>query len=201
MRHGWFAIPGIQTGDRTLEEQFTGCHLAVREARGKTVLDLGCAEGLISREFARAGGIVLGIEKSWEKVEMAHQVCGSSCDFVCADIGDWLPQQEAALVAGIAERFDIVLCLSIITKLPDPAMPLRHGARLCADLLLLRTSAAPCDGVFYAKHGGKACNVIDVLSSEGFRSEAKFPSSHGEAVEYWRRTEPVSRTHENMCSA
>lgn len=188
MRHGWFDIPGVQSGDRTLAEQATGLDIALSEAAGKSVLDLGCAEGLISLEFLKAGAnIVVGIDHSKDKIEMAKRMCyrmGKS-QFITADLGVYFPEQAKGK-EGLP-LYDIVLALSIITKLPDPAVPLRYAARSCLNLLLLRTSAALCDGTFYAKHGGKSCNVIKVLEAEGFKSEAKFPSSHGEAIEYWRR--------------
>ena len=56
---GWFVInhdkAGHRDGDRSLEQQMRGLEKLVREVHGKTVLDIGCAEGLISMALVRAG--------------------------------------------------------------------------------------------------------------------------------------------------
>lgn len=179
MRHGWFAIEGYQTGDRTLAEQITGCEFALVECAGKTVLDLGTAEGLIAYEFAKAGArIVRGVDHSSAKIETASKLNQwTNVNFVCHDIGrlDFPPLE-----------YDIVLALSIITKFPDPALVLRKAADTCKDLLLLRNASVP-NPMYYAKHGGKECNAVDVLTERGFKAERHCPGTHDEGVWYWRR--------------
>lgn len=186
-RHGWFAIPGYQTGDRTLDEQIAGCEDGLAAARGKTIIDLGCAEGLISRRFLEAGACSLvGLDHSEEKIKTARMICKDfqNAMFLPTDLMSWFKSH-----GKFQYQYDIVLALSIITKFPDPAVILRYAADSCADLLLLRTSAKPCDGWYYAKHGGKACNVIDVLTERGFTAIKQVPGTHDEGVWYWRRNQ------------
>ena len=48
--------------DRTLAQQMMGLDRLFAEIEGKDVLDVGCAEGLLSIECAKAGADVVGIE-------------------------------------------------------------------------------------------------------------------------------------------
>ena len=52
MGKGWFVTDG-RAGDRTLAQQLVG--LDKINVQGATVLDVGCAEGLISIEMAKRG--------------------------------------------------------------------------------------------------------------------------------------------------
>lgn len=191
MAKGWMSVPGIrEDADRTFEEQMLGVREALPEAAGKSVLDLGCAEGLIGREFARAGAVrVLGIESLEGHLDVARRACADlpQMEFEQAYLQDWIAAHEPPMV------FDIVLALGIIHKLYDPAVPLRWAARSCGDLLLFRAPANAWDGWVTAKHKAKdspargRCHVPTVMTEEGFRFERKIPGARGEAVEYWRR--------------
>lgn len=190
LRKGWFKVDGIRpNGDRSIAEQMLGLDRALAEAKGKTVLDLGCAEGAISLEFAKAGAArVVGVELLEAHLVVARKLCAAyakTITFVCAHLDTY------ALARPDPERFDIVLALGIIHKLQDPAVPLRFAARSAKDLLCFRAPAtvepAGGDYVIKAKHSGVVCNVPAVMRSEGFRDEGTIKGVRGEGVQYWRR--------------
>jgi len=118
---GWFITPE-QDGDRTLEEQLLGLDLVLAEAAGSTVLDLGCAEGLIGREFALRGATVHGLTIVETEVEAGRVFCAG----LPVQIDRCNLMDPAWPVAG---SFDIVLALSIAHKMWDPYAFLRqvHG--------------------------------------------------------------------------
>lgn len=187
---GWISVPGIREhADRTLEEQLLGLESAIAEAKGKSVLDLGCAEGVIGREFARAGATrVLGIESLAGHLEVARLACAAETqmEFVQAYLQDWIPEHPEP------EKFEIVLALGIIHKIADPSVPLRFACRSCLDLLLFRAPSHAWKGYVRAKHGQRGVerqqiHVPTVMKEEGFVFEKHFPGARGEGVEYWRR--------------
>ncbi len=187
---GWISVPGIREhADRTLAEQMLGLDVAVAEAKGKTVLDLGCAEGLIGREFALAGATdVLGIESLESHLEVARRACADcpQMRFQQAYLQEWIPAHDPP------EQFDIVLALGIIHKIPDPGWALRFACRSARKLVLFRAPAKAWNGWVTAKHqtlGEKrgTCHVPTVFGEEGFGFERKINGARGEGVEYWRR--------------
>lgn len=184
MPKGWFKVKGVRDGDRSLEEQMLGLAPALAECKGKRVLDLGCAEGLISREFALAGAKeVLGVELLPQHLDVARKVCKDvpQVRFVCAHLGDY--------IKGLAEipRYDIVLALGIIHKLHDPNVPMRFAAESATDLVLFRAPARKYDGLIKSKHTEIKCNVPKIMTDAGYVDEKVIPGVRGEAVQYWRR--------------
>lgn len=185
---GWFKVPGIRPeGDRTIREQLLGLDRALAECRGKRVLDLGCAEGCITAEFARAGAqIVVGIELLQTHLEVAREVCkGLPVKLICAHIGDHIKRNPEP------PRFDIVLALGIIHKLEDPNVPLRWAARAAGDLLCFRAPAKVRrwgeDYLVKSKHSDRACNVQKLMRQESFENEGIVAGARGESVQYFRR--------------
>jgi 2-polyprenyl-3-methyl-5-hydroxy-6-metoxy-1,4-benzoquinol methylase len=184
MNKGWFKIPGVRDGDRTLKEQMIGLEPALAEAKGKTVLDLGCAEGLIAREFARAGAKqVVGIELLAAHLAVAKAQCRGldNISFICAHLGDYIVTLESI------PQYDIVLALGIIHKLHDPAVPLRFAAQSAKSLVLFRAPAKKYDGLIKSKHTDLKVDVPELMQAEGFAEEQLIPGVRGEAVQYWRR--------------
>lgn len=173
-------------GDRTVAEQMLGLDRALAEARGRTVLDLGCAEGCISAAFARAGAWVVGIELLHEHLAVARSVCrGLTVSFVHAHLGDWIARHPES------EQFDIVLALGIIHKLDDPNVPMLWAARSARDLLCFRAPAKVAkegdDYFVKSKFGTATCNVQRLMREQGFVDEGIVKGARGEAVQYFRR--------------
>lgn len=190
---GWLSVPGIREHvDRTLDEQMLGLDRALAECRGKRVLDLGCAEGLIGREFARAGAaLVVGIEVLQTHVDVARRACAKEVKegkmvFVVADLRD-------VTATPPTERYDIVLALGIIHKLHAPAVGLEWAADSASDLLCFRAPSTALrlpdgDYIVKAKHFDAAVNVPKAMRAKGFVDEGTVDGVRGEAVQYWRRT-------------
>lgn len=178
---GWTAIPGVQDGDRTIEEQMFAVRPALSECKGKTVLDLGCAEGVIANEFYRAGATVFGLDSNKRFLEVAERFKADRLDFHYADLNA-VNQEEPV-------SFDIVLCLGIIQKLTWPGNGLRWAARSAKELLLLRCGNASKNGIVTGKRSGNSCDSAKIMTEEGFILERteNGTESRNEPVEYWRR--------------
>jgi len=190
MSEGWFAIPGVQKGPRSLAEQMLGLKPALDETYGKTVLDLGCAEGLIAIEFAKRGAsLVCGVDYNPDliatataEIEKANEHKGKFLPVGCvhADLSEMITE-------GYTQQFDIVLALAILHKLDDPAA----GAKFCADsaksLIVIRLPIGST-GTIRGKHNPKArCDVREIFKAAGFQRERKELGPRGEWVQYWRR--------------
>jgi predicted RNA methylase len=188
MRKGWLKIPGVQDGDRSVEEQVAALRPAIAEAAGKTILDLGCAEGLIGREFAKAGAAkVIGLEAVPAHLAVASQQCRDfkQMEFALVDLN-----QADQLVYSA----DIVLCLGIAHKIHDPGICVKFAADSSRDLVLIRSGrGADEKGIITSKHRRDSkCDSHAIMHSRGFYLEKTTvgPKPHAEKVEYWRRVEP-----------
>ena len=74
---GWFNIPD-RPGPRTVAQQLLGLDQLFVECKGKTCLDVGCAEGMISIELARRGAIAVhGVEVSKRRVKVGRMRVGT----------------------------------------------------------------------------------------------------------------------------
>ncbi len=186
LRHGWLKIPGVQGGERTLAEQLRALRPALAEASGKWVLDLGCAEGLIGLEFAKAGAArVLGIEREAAHLAVARRLCTGAGYLIKLKQFNLKQADPARPLA-----YDIVLALGIIHKLELPERGLRWAARSARELLLLRSGRGSVNGIIRGKFSRVACDAAAVLRDEGLLLEKTVDGAawRDEPVEYWRRT-------------
>ncbi len=182
MRHGWFVIPGVQTGDRTLEEQRLGVEKAIGECAGKTVLDLGCAEGLLSREFAQAGAkLVHGVDSLGSHLTVAQDICNryGNVSFEQQDLNEPKP---------LRRQYDIVLALGVCHKLTEPVIGIRYVAAASSDLVLVRMSKRTAEGRLTSKF--KPYNTVNAnaeMHDAGFELEGIEAGPRSETVHYYRR--------------
>lgn len=187
MRHGWLAIPGVQTGDRTVDEQMLGVREALAECKGKTVEDFGCAEGLLGREFIRAGAARChGIDAIADHLAVARRECaGLPMTFQLAGLQEWAVDHMLE-----PEQFDIVLSLGVCHKLHDPGIGIRFSARSAKELCLVRMHARSEQhaGILRSKHRRTVtCNVNEIMAEEGFRLDKILAGPKEETVWWWRK--------------
>lgn len=193
-RKGWFRIPGVQDGDRTIEMQLKGLKWALDEARGKTVLDLGCAEGLISCEFAKAGAkSVLGYEIVYEHVKVAQGLAAvlphgvEHPRFLHGDVAQ-VAAQGLAAPEGVWQ-YDIVLALAILHKLREPKPAVRYVIEATRDLAVVRTAGATPGYISDPRSGNRVYPVKAAFLANGFVLERETQGHYNEWMGYFRRKE------------
>ena len=183
---GWFHIPGVQDGDRTVDEQMRGLDRALALARGATVLDLGAAEGAIGERFVAAGAErVDGIEYNEDFLALhADRVTKATQGRMSLrrwDLNDGLPHWAA-------EEYDIVLALAILHKLDWPSRMLDAVAGVSAGLLVIRLPVHGANGVIRSKYVPERVTDLTLeLTMRGFTLIATEPGPRKEPVQYWQR--------------
>jgi len=122
---GYYNLPGIRAGNWDIETRLRGLQELLGAAQGKSILDLGCAEGMILREFCRHGAATIhGFEINLDQVRIARREVpkaaeiGTQILFRRADFGYW-DRFVAANQSLMLEQYDIVLLLSVLEKLPE----------------------------------------------------------------------------------
>lgn len=185
---GWFAIPGKQDGARTLKQQLKGLAPALAAAAGKTVCDLGCAEGLIALEFAKAGArSVYACDYNAGMIETARALqpfaSRASVRFEVKTLEQLIAEE---IESDVDWRYDIVLALAILHKLRDPVRALAFLARVCGELAVIRLPKGST-GAFETKWYGTRCDVNRELTAHGLALDQQLPGPDGEWVQYWRR--------------
>lgn len=146
MHKGWFRITGVQNGDRTLESQLLGLETIADRFAGKTVLDFGCAEGLIGRHCIDQWGAawVDGVTVVQYEIDCGRRMCaGRPQRFILGDLGS--DEGRARLEPQIAQKYDIVLMLSILHKAKQPMRLLEWATRYARELVVIRLPAPVID--------------------------------------------------------
>ncbi|HXE55875.1 MAG TPA: DUF1698 domain-containing protein, partial [Tepidisphaeraceae bacterium] len=140
-------------GVQTAPDHFLGDYPAIKwrmfssaipsDLRGKSVLDIGCNGGFYSIEMKKRGADrVLGIDYDDEylaQARFAAEVSGFDIEFRKLSVYD---------VAGLRERFDIVLFMGVLYHLRHPLLALdlihEHAAK---GLLVFQSMQRGSDGV------------------------------------------------------
>ena len=176
---GWFQGLG-RDGDRSISQQMIGLEQLLLEVPGKSVLDAGCAEGLISIELARAGAAsCVGIERIASYIPIAQNEAGQlPCSFVCADLNEY----DVAAHGQV----DIVIMLAILHKLKNPSAVCAALACLARDLVVIRL---PPYGLVIrdARSNNEPHDIGVVMASAGFQLESVVAGPREEWLGYFRR--------------
>ena len=97
------------------------------DVQGRRLLDLGCGQGRLSRELARRGAAVTGVDISnalLAKARSAEHADPLGIDYVEADV------TSAGALAG--ERFDVVVCHFALSDIDDLSAGIATVARVLA---------------------------------------------------------------------
>jgi hypothetical protein len=172
---GWFIIEGVTQGQRTLEEQMMGLEPALFYASGRAVLDLGTAEGLIAREFIRAGAYVDAVESN------TRLVIVPGVPVMYWNLNHGLPPH-------LSPPYHIVLLLAILHKLRQPAEKLRSYAALATERVVIRLPFGSAGVITRKGHPEDQCDCNEVMQDCGFTLEQTLPGPREELVQHWIRS-------------
>lgn len=179
MGKGWFVTKGRE-GDRTLEQQLVGLDDLFEAAKGKTVLDVGCAEGLISIELAQRGALAVhGVEIVEEHVKVGNKLRGGLP--VTLEVGDanvWQPKRQ----------YDIVIALALLQKVRDPSTVCARLAAAARELVVLRLPPKHAPTIIDERSGNVPHHIDKVMEAHGFRCAQTLAGTFDEHISYWQRT-------------
>ena len=178
---GWFTLPG-RLGDRTLDQQMMGLGWLFANCRNNTVLDLGCAEGLLSIEIAKAGAkSVHGVEIVADHIDVAKKLIkgkGLPIKFEVADINSWRPKH----------KYDISVALALLHKLFDPTPFIHAMADATHEAIVLRLPPAAAPSIIDPRSGNIPIPVGEILREHDFHQiESHYRGPFDEYVGVWRR--------------
>jgi SAM-dependent methyltransferase len=172
---GWFKIPGRQEGRWGLDRQGRGLDIVRQACGGATILDLGCAEGLVALDLAKYGArLVHGVELETSRLKIAAELFRENAphveaSFFAADLthfDDLLLMKTPDTAPGepsLLTRYDVVLCLAIAQKLSNPGPFLRLAATVCSNILAVRLPYRILDD---ARSGNVPVDVTRMVSAE-----------------------------------
>ena len=124
MAPGLSALRYSMEHDQVLGNKYSRHRILIDLAcRGKKILELGCADGYISRHLNERGCRVTGVEVDAEAAERARPWCEK---VVVEDLN------RANWVQQVGDGFDTILCGDVLEHLARPEITLWHIHKLLA---------------------------------------------------------------------
>ncbi|MET0137990.1 MAG: bifunctional 2-polyprenyl-6-hydroxyphenol methylase/3-demethylubiquinol 3-O-methyltransferase UbiG, partial [Sphingobium sp.] len=116
-----------------IDEHWASDHHDIRPLAGRRALDVGCGAGLLCEPLARLGAAVTGIDATPANIEVARAHAERSGLAIDYRAGSVETMEDAP--------YDIVTCMEVIEHVDDPALFIRHLARMVrtGGLLILST--------------------------------------------------------------
>jgi predicted rRNA methylase YqxC with S4 and FtsJ domains len=186
-RRGWFIIPGVQTGDRTVKQQMLGLGPLVEQVKGKRVVDFGCAEGLVEKALLDHGAhSVLGFEVVAGHVPVAERVCADYRQEPCRAEFRVQDLNVTGDVKGDGTAWDVALMLAVLHKLRMPHVFLDHAVReFRPQLLVIRTAGATPGYVKDQRGKNHRVDLIPFLAERGYTLREHLPGPFDEWTGYF----------------
>lgn len=166
-----------------LFDRFQGLEPVLQVAKGKTVLDFGCCEGLISYEFARAGcSLVHGFDIDGPLMKFAKTLFRNvpvTSSFVQQNLSVPFADFTRKYSALLLSRYDIVLFLGIYHHLEKQMSP----EALCGVVegLLSQT------GTYFVARTGRLDAFEQLILNAGFDCISESPGGAVGLLRIYRR--------------
>ncbi len=181
VKEGWFHTRD-RLGDRSIEQQMMGLDLLVESCKGKSVLDIGCAEGLISIKLAQTGAIAVhGIEIIKDHVEVGNVLRKKlPVTFEVADANTWTPRRD----------YDIVIALALLHKLQNPTAACARFAARAREMVVLRLPPLHAPTIIDPRSENNPHYIGATMEKAGFElvREAR-DGPFDEYLGYWKRVQ------------
>ena len=136
---------------------------------GKTLLDIGCAEGLISILCVERGAtLVHGVEVRERAVEVARSLVGFNgmSDRVKFFYGNLQYPEEALGQPGLLPKYDIVLANAVFHKVRKSAELMQKALNMCNETIVIRLPKREVRVKLW-----KTTDLVDFAARSGFQME------------------------------
>ena len=157
------------------------CGVAGGAQFGKTILELGCAEGLMSQWFVDRNGAasVHGIEIVQGHVDLGRQhIVGRQVKLEVANCDTWRPKRA----------YDVSVALALLHKLQDPLACLAAMAEATKEMVVVRLPSACSPWVITdARTDFRPWDVDKCLRLNGFELVDSTMGPFNEPTGFWRR--------------
>jgi tRNA (mo5U34)-methyltransferase len=125
--------PGTKGGEKNAEIEMWNKLGLPEDMSGKTVVDVGCADGYFSFECEKKGAKVTALDTPFTNCEQgfyaARAALGSKVDYIQRDI----------CFPGITLKADIVLFLGVLYHVRYPLLALENIYRMTKDFAIIET--------------------------------------------------------------
>jgi SAM-dependent methyltransferase len=144
---------------RTLMQQWVCLEPLLEMAKGCTVLDIGCAEGLISFELMKAGAILVhGVDILESRIESARE------KFVGYEAKFWVLDVAEIDKIDLLPKYDMVLLLAILHKIASPETLLNFAIERSNRYIVVRA-----EPIFHDRRSdNRPIKVRETLINAGF---------------------------------
>ena len=167
----WFII-GDNGGQLDIERQDAG--LSQIDFKNKTVLEIGCAEGLVSLQNLKRGArLSHGIEFRERAVEVAQSIAGvlGKSDFAKFYWGDIRATDIVLNQSGMLDRYDIVIAMAVLQKVPNQPEIFGKLLAKCSSTIVLRLPERKLYQyrLFRWRYSWGASDPVEVAKQNGFK--------------------------------